>query len=386
MKPKLVRITTVPISLEKLLEKQLAFMSQFYEVIAISSDEVRLRKFAEEEGLRSKCIHLTRTISPLSDLKALWKMYWFLKKERPTFVHSHTPKAGTVGMLAAFLAGVPYRLHTVAGLPLLETKGKKRWLLNQVERITYRCATMVYPNSEGLRKIIIKERLGKPNKLAVIGSGSSNGIDTSYFSPELFSAVEREKIRRTLNIDLGNYVFIFIGRLVGDKGINEMISAFSRLKKISPRVSLLLVGEQEFDLDPLMPDTIAEIENNSDIITTGYQKDVRKYLAISDLLVFPSYREGFPNVVMQAGSMCLPAIVSDINGCNEIISEGINGSIIPVKDSNALFERMLKFETNPSDSQILGKHARKIIVDRYEQKFVWNAILTEYKTVNSNDL
>ena len=386
MKHKLIRITTVPISLEKLLENQLTFMSNYYEVVAISADEDRLRKFGEKEGLRTKHIELTRTISPLADLKALLRLYLFLRKERPAIVHSHTPKAGTIGMLASYLARVPYRLHTVAGLPLLEAKGSKRTLLNLVERLTYRCATMVYPNSEGLLEIIISNSLGKPSKLKVMGSGSSNGIDTSYFNPAHFSFDDKDKVRHNLNLHASTFVFVFVGRLVGDKGINELISAFKRLRASKSKISLLLVGDQEPELDPLSAETIAEIRNNPDIITTGYQNDVRPYLAISNLLVFPSYREGFPNVVMQAGAMGLPAIVSDINGCNEIISDGINGLVIPVKNADAVYSGMLWFVSNPSQYMILARHARQNIVARYEQSTVWNSILDEYRRLEQNEL
>jgi hypothetical protein len=148
---KLIRITTVPISLEKLLEGQLTFMDEHFEVIAISSQKERLEKFGQENKIRTHYIELTRKITILKDLKALWNMYIFLKAEKPLIVHSHTPKAGTIGMIAAKLARVPHRLHTVAGLPLLEETGVKRKLLNIVEKITYWAATKIYPNSKGLK-------------------------------------------------------------------------------------------------------------------------------------------------------------------------------------------------------------------------------------------
>ena len=381
MKKKLIRITTVPISLEKLLENQLRFMSQFYEVIAISADKERLEKFGEDQEVETYHIELTRRITPIQDLKAVFKLYEFLKKEKPQIVHTHTPKAGIVGMLASYLARTPNRLHTVAGLPLLEATGMKRKVLNFVEKFTYACATKVYPNSYGLKNIILENKFTKKVKLNVLANGSSNGIDTAYFNPELFAAKEKRALRDELNIKEIDFVFIFVGRIVGDKGMNELIAAFDQLSKEKENVKLLLVGLFEADLDPLKKKTIAAIDTNKQIISVGYQKDVRPYFAIADILVFPSYREGFPNVVLQAGAMGLPSIVTNINGCNEIIVENKNGWIIPVKSEETLFNAMKNCFTGSNAFNNVKLNARKMIIDRYEQQVVWEAILKEYKLV-----
>ena len=379
MKKKLIRITTVPISLEKLLENQLHFMNKYYAVTAISSEKENLMRVGQLQEVPTFHIEMTRRITPFLDIKALWQLYNYFKKERPFIVHTHTPKAGTVGMIAAQLAGVPHRLHTIAGLPLLETKGFKRFVLNFVEKITYACATHIYPNSFGLKEIIIQKQFCKPKKLKVIGNGSSNGIDISYFDSTLFSEDENIKLRNTLAIVPDDFIFIFVGRLVGDKGINELIIAFRKLSSQTKKTKLLLVGSFEEELDPLSAETKQEITANPNIVSVGFQKDVRPYFALSDSLVFPSYREGFPNVVMQAGAMGLPSIVSDINGCNEIIIEGENGIIIPVKDSNALYAAMKKMIADKALRTRLQQNARSMIVSRYEQKVVWEAILAEYQ-------
>jgi glycosyltransferase involved in cell wall biosynthesis len=386
MKKKLIRITTVPISLDKLIEGQLAFMSSKYEVIGVSSGGKTLKEVGEKEGVKVVPIEMTRQITPIKDLISVYKLYGFFKKEKPFIVHTHTPKAGTVGMLAAKLAGVPNRLHTIAGLPLLEATGNKRKLLNFVEKVTYSCATKIYPNSFGLKEIIIKEQFCKPNKLKVLGNGSSNGINTNYFNPNNFSKEQNNNLRQELHIDSNVLVFIFVGRLVGDKGINELVTAFKKLttNNQQPTTKLLLVGPLETDLDPLLPETLQEIANNKQIISVGWQSDVRPYMAISNCLVFPSYREGFPNVVMQAGAMGLPSIVSNINGCNEIIKEGENGIIIPVKDSVAIFNAMLIMIENKNHFWQLQQNARQMIVSRYEQQLVWDAILKEYKSLGQN--
>lgn len=383
-KQKLIRITTVPISLEKLLENQLRFMKQYYDVTAISADLSNLERVGKLQEVPVYAIELTRKITPWQDLKATWRLFRFFKKEKPFIIHTHTPKAGTVGMLAAKLAGVPHRLHTVAGLPLLEATGKKRKLLNFVEKITYACATKVYPNSDGLKKIIIKEQFCGQEKLKVIGNGSSNGINTSYFDPELFSVNDKQMLKANLGVASEDFIFIFVGRLVGDKGINELMQAFQKIVTETNRVKLLLVGSFESDLDRLAPETLHEITVNDNIISVGFQKDVRPYLAISDCLTFPSYREGFPNVVMQAGAMGLPSIVTNINGCNEIIIDGENGIIIPVKNSNAIYEAMNKIVVDNHFREKLQKTARQMIVSRYEQQVVWESILAEYKRLEQD--
>ena len=375
---KLIRITTVPISLDKLLQGQLKYMSSFYEVVAISSDPVYLEKIGKREGVRTFPLQLTRKITPFADFLAVVTLLLWLRKEKPLIVHSHTPKAGLVAMLASKLAGVPIRLHTVAGLPLLETTGLKRKLLNFIEWLTYSCATKVYPNSFGLRDIILRNKFCDPTKIGVIANGSSNGIDIDYFNRNAISDEVISSYKEKYTISSSDFVFIFVGRLVSDKGINEMVIAFERVQKKNATAKLLLVGHFEPDLDPILPETLLKIKENKAIISVGYQNDVRPFYAISNALVFPSYREGFPNVVMQAGAMNLPSIVSDINGCNEIIEADVNGVIIPIKDSLAIEIAMNNFIENPNYfSQIQGK-AREMITSRYGKLHVWKAIHQEY--------
>ena len=378
---KLLRITTVPISLKYLIKGQMRFMStRGFEVLMMSASGEEIEEVIKYEQCKHVELPLTRKITPIQDLKAVLKLYRFLKKEKPTIVHTHTPKAGIVGMLASYLARVPNRLHTVAGLPLLEIKGVKRKVLNLVEKLTYKCATKVYPNSKGLKKIILDNKFTKKDKLKVIANGSSNGIDTSYFNPELYTVDDKKSLKEQLNIKPADFVFIFVGRIVGDKGVNELAAAFEKLSKEREDVKLVLVGWSEDELDPLNKKTSAILANNKQIIVVGFQNDVRPYFAIADALVFPSYREGFPNVVLQAGAMNLPCIVTNINGSNEIIEEGKNGMIIPVKNATVLFDAMVKMMT---DTQ-LKLNAREMITSRFEQKVVWEALLSEYKSLEKN--
>lgn len=383
MKPKLVRITTVPQSLKTLLKGQLKFMSNNgFDVVGVSSKGQPLIDVNQQEGVDVFIVEMSRKITPLKDLVALWKLYRFFKSFKPLIVHTHTPKAGTIGMIAAKIAGVQIRLHTVAGLPLLEANGFKRRILDIVEKLTYACATKVYPNSVGLRRIIEECGFCSSEKLKVIANGSSNGINTEYFNPILFS--NDSDLKEKLGIKSNNFVFIFVGRLVGDKGINELVKAFDIFQINHQNCNLLLVGDFETHLDPLKQETLRIIETNENIISVGFQLDVRPFFAISDCLVFPSYREGFPNVVMQAGAMGLPCIVTNINGCNEIIHDGLNGYLIPVKNVRAIIDKMCEIFLNKLTYKKLQKNARVMITSRYEQKVVWEAIKNEYNDFKYN--
>lgn len=382
---KLIRLSTIPISLKTLLKGQHRFMSQNgFEVVGVSSEGKELQDVQKDEGIRVVPLAMTRTISPIQDLKSLVAFYKLCKKEKPLLVHSHTPKAGIVGMLGAKLAGVPIRLHTVAGLPLMEAKGIKRRILNCVEKLTYAAATKVYPNSKGLHEFILQERFVGASKLKVIAQGSSNGIDTTFFSKEAIDSSSVEQLKNELGFSSSDFIYVFVGRLVGDKGINELVEAFKIISERNTQVKLLLVGSLETALDPLNNKTLLEIEQNEKIKSVGFQKDVRPFLALSNALVFPSYREGFPNVVMQAGAMELPCIVSDINGCNEIVEEGLNGLIIPVKNTNAIADAMHTIIQEVEVYDRLKKNSRRMITERYEQKVVWDALLNEYNRLIQN--
>jgi len=368
-------------SLKHLIKGQMAFMTKNgFDVIMISSDGKELKDVIENEKCRHFIIPFTRKITPFKDLIAVFNLYSLLIKEKPDIVHTHTPKAGVVGMIASVLARVPVRLHTVAGLPLLEATGLKRVVLNLVEKLTYKCSTKVYPNSFGLKNIILKNRFTTEDKLSIIGIGSSNGIDTSYFDSELFSDKENNKLKSELGIERNDFVFIFVGRLVADKGINELVEAFNELCLDVKGIKLLLVGPFEDELDPLSEKTKRLISSHDKIISAGYQNDVRPFFAISNSLVFPSYREGFPNVVMQSGAMGLPSIVTDINGCNEIIQTDYNGIVVPSKDIQSLKRAMSRIFQDKELYLKCSATSRLAIVNNYDQKLYWNALLNEYKS------
>lgn len=386
---KLFRIATVPISLNILLKGQLRYLNQFYSVTAISGEGKDMQAVKQREEVKTNIIEMAREIAPLQDLRSLYSLYRYFKQEKPDIIHSITPKAGLLSMIAGKLAGVPIRMHTFTGLIFPTRSGLLQKVLIQMDRLLCSCATHIYPEGQGVKKDLIAYQItNKP--LKVIANGNVNGIDTAYFDRNHFPKVQQQELRTQLGIQPDDFVFIFVGRLVSDKGINELVTAFKNLchcdhlapstsHPTSTNLKLLLVGPLETALDPLQPSTLAEIEHNGNMISVGYQDDVRPYFALADALVFPSYREGFPNVVLQAGAMGLPSIVTNINGCNEIIQDHHNGLIIPVKDAVALEKAMRQLQGDELLYQSLQHEVRKKIVDHYEQKVVWQAILEEYR-------
>ena len=379
---KIIRVTTKPMSLSILLKGQLKYMNNFHDMIAISSAGKELMEYEKEEGIKTISLNMTRKITPFKDIISLIKMIKILKKEHPDVVHSHTPKAGVISMLASALCKIPHRLHTVGGLPLMEANGIKRKILLFVEWLTYKCATKIYPNSYGLKKFILKNISIPKNKILVIGSGSSNGIDTDYFNRT--KEVEKIALAYKKKFALSKmFSFIFIGRFVKDKGIEELLSVFARLSNKYKDTRLSLLGWEEKDLDPISYKAKKIIVSNKKIINLGFKKDIRSYLAASDCLVLPSYREGFPNVVLQAGSLEVPSIVSDINGCNEIIQNEDNGLLVKPKDEESLYFAMEKILLDKEFCKSLANSARKNIVKKFQKKIFYDKILAQYSKLNN---
>ena len=328
---KIIRSSTVPQSLDTFCKGMLKELAQKYGVVAVSSPGEALERVRQREGVKTIAVPMERHISLLKDLKSLWRMWRVLRKERPDIIHSITPKAGLMSMVGGWLAGVPVRVHTFTGLVWPTTTGLKRRVLMATDWLTCACATHVIPEGEGVKNDLLKHNIThKPIK--VLGYGNIRGIDMSHFNPADFNRGHH-----------GGFTFVFVGRIVRDKGINELVAAFDKLHKEHPEVRLVLVGNREGNLDPVAPETIDRINRGDGIEAVGKQSDVRPFYAQADALVFPSYREGFPNVVIEAGAMGLPSIVTDINGSREIIIDGKNGIIVPSKDEEALYQAMKRF-------------------------------------------
>lgn len=368
-KKKIIRATTVPQSLSSFCKGVLKELSVEYDVVAVSSPGDVLDEVGQREGVRTIAVPMERHISLTSDLRSLWQMWHVMRRERPDLVHSMTPKAGLICMVAAWLARVPKRVHTFTGLVWPTASGLKRRVLIATDWLTCVCATHIIPEGEGVKNDLLNHHITR-KPIKVLGHGNVRGIDLEYYNSALFGNSSHE-----------GFSFVFVGRIVRDKGINELVSAFNRLHIEYPETKLVLVGAREDNLDPVLPETLERINRGDGIDAVGRQSDVRLYYANADALVFPSYREGFPNVVIEAGAMGLPSIVTDINGSREIIIDGQNGVIIPPRDEDALYQAMKRFVEQPDEVQKMAVKARPLVASRYEQGYVWQCLYDFYHEI-----
>lgn len=375
---KIIRATTVPQSLEDFCKDILRELSEKYEVLGLTSPGAELDVVAQREGVRVIPIPMERRVSIVKDCKSLWKMLRVFRKEKPTMVHSMTPKAGMICMVAAWMARVPVRVHTFTGLVWPTESGFKRRLLMFTDRMTCACATHIIPEGEGVKYDLIAGKITR-KPLKVLGYGNVKGVDLKYCSI-------RDDVRRKveeLGIKKQNvFTFLFVGRIVKDKGINELVEAFDKFSEMG-NVRLILVGPYEDSLDPISEHSREIIKKNPAIEAVGakYGDELLAYYAASDCFVLPSYREGFPNAVLEAGAMSLPCIVTDINGSREIIVEGENGTIVPSKDVNALYDAMSRIVREKDWRYKMAGNARKMIADRFEQGFVRKCLYDFYDEI-----
>ncbi|MFT4857487.1 MAG: glycosyltransferase involved in cell wall biosynthesis [Algoriphagus sp.] len=376
--PKLIRITTVPLSLKLLLAGQMKFMkANGWEVIMVSSDGREVQQIIRAEGVEHEVIPFTRKITPFQDLTCIWKLYQLFRREKPDIVHTHTPKAGLLGMIAAKLSGQKIRIHTLAGIPYMAAEGSKKSLLVQAEKWTYSSATEVWPNSEGLKSFVIEEKLCDAEKLKVIGKGSSNGVDFEKFNRDVLK--ENHLVAATMRILPGDddFIILSVGRLVQDKGIEELVHAFLE-SKIYSMSKLVLLGSFEQELNPISIDLMKMIRENPKIVQIDWSDHVAHYMALADVLVHPSHREGFPNVLLEAGAMELPVICSDIIGNRDIISQQKTGLIFPVKEKSVLKEA-LEFAFVKRDNMAqLARNLNQEVQENYDRKSIHQALLANY--------
>ena len=376
---KLIRITTIPMALHVLLPGQMKFMSENgFEVVMISAGGENLDKVIKNEKCRHITAPMTRKITPLQDLKCLIQLIKIFRKEKPDIVHSHTPKAGLLGMLAARISGIKIRIHTVAGLPLMEESGVKYALLKQIERITYSAANHVWPNSNSLYDFIKENNLVKENKLKVIGKGSTNGVSSRRFNKDALDKGFLEVIKEKINYDPANIYLLCIGRLVKHKGIVELVNVFLSLKKNNSHLRLILVGVYEASLDPLPDTTVKEILNNPSIINVGWSDDAEYYMGLAHYFVFPSYREGFPNVLLEAGAIQLPIICSRIPGNTDIVTHNETGLLFEKKNAQDMYQQLKYALDNPEQMLSMAKRLQEYIRSYYERKMYWKILLEEY--------
>ena len=389
MKIKLIRTSTVPTSLTSFLNGVVEVLMSNYELLLVSSPGKELDELHNKYGVKTIGVSMQRRFSPLKDLISLWKLILVFHKEKPYMVHSMTPKAGLLCMLAAWVTRVPRRVHTFTGLVWPTATGSTRKILMATDWLTCACATHIIPEGKGVMDDLQQHITHKP--MRVLGYGNVRGVDMDYWRKTNASSNKLREIKRD---DV--FTFIFVGRIVRDKGINELIAAFDKLSQ-EHKVRLLLVGTFEDALDPVSESTKKIIEGNSSIEYLGpqYGTDLLACYAASDCFVFPSYREGFPNTVLEAGAMELPSIVTDINGSREIIvcknEENTspikdmklcdNGIIIPPKNEELLYKAMEEVFKNDNLRAVMVSQAREMVATRFEQSFVQRCLLDFYEEI-----
>jgi len=359
---RLVLVTTVPQTFTSILKGQPSYLSRYFDVILITSPgrEVdTLRK----ENVPIYFVPMTRGINVFSDIVSTCRMIRILHQLQPDIVHSYTPKAGLVTMLAGYVCRVPFRIHTFTGLIWPTSSGILKKVLKFIDSIICFCATSVVPESKGVLNDLQSGGItSKP--LSLIGWGNVAGVDLKYFSPfDVEVRMKSDEVRSRFGISNSDFVYIFVGRLHKEKGINELLSAFVRM---SIDCHLFILGDVDHQC-PISQFSLSLLKSHQRIHWLGFQADIRPALQAADVFVLPSYREGFPNVLLQSAAMCLPAVATNINGCNEFISPGLNGWLIPVKDEKAIFQALYHAK-NLSKSKLrsMGMLSRELVKARFE--------------------
>lgn len=380
-KKKIIRSVTVSNSIgffEDVIEKQ---RIDGYETVIVTSPGFFLDEFRiKHPDFKTIEVPMERHISLWKDVLALFRMIRVFLKERPYVVHSMTPKAGLLCMIAAWLTRVPVRIHTFTGLVWPSLSGRRRRLLITTDKILCACATNIIPEGKGVLDDLKNNNVCK-KPMRVLGYGNVRGVDMKRFDPTRLHVSKDNKV----------FNFLFIGRLARDKGIDELIEAYTKLHDKFELTTLTLIGGNEKALDPISKLTESRIEANPSIVYCGtkFDEELIEYYTKADCFVMPSYREGFPNTVLEAGAMGLPQIVTDINGSREIVVDEIekqgslsirkNGIVIPSKDAESLYiamERMLV--DNEMRSKMTG-WARQMIGSRFERGFVISCQIDFYK-------
>lgn len=371
-KKKIIRAVTVPQSLGFCREVMIKMRAMGYDMVAVTSPGPELDELRDKDGFHCVAVPMERHISIVNDLKSLIKMIRVFRKEKPKMVHSMTPKAGMICMVAAWLTRVPVRIHTFTGLVWPTATRLKRKILMMTDWLTCACATHVIPEGQGVLDDLKNGGITK-KPMKVLGYGNVMGVDMEKFDPSRFTAKK----------DPAVFTFVFVGRIVGDKGINELVQAFVKLHGLHKNTRLVLVGNYEHNLDPVNDTTRQLIDTNDGIDACGpkYCDDLLQMYVDADCFVMPSYREGFPNTVLEAGAMGLPSIVTDINGSREIIENEKNGLIVPSKNADALYNAMERMLTDDKARGIMKSNARPMIASRFERGFVQKCQIEFYERV-----
>lgn len=374
----LVHITTVPQTFA-FLRGQVGYMSSHgFHIEAISSSGEYAAVFAAEEGIRVHAVEMKREVTPCRDLLVLWRIFRVLRGLRPVIVHAHTPKGGLLGMISAWLAGVPIRFYHIRGLPFATATGGQKFLLRWTERVACALAHRVLAVSHSMRRIAIQEGLCPSHKIAVPLAGSGNGVDAEVrFNPDRLEPTARLETRRAWNIPEEATVVGFAGRLVRDKGIVELAEAWRQLREEYPDLHLLLVGPFE-PRDPVPPETVALLQSDPRIHLTGQDRNTPPLYSAMDIVALPSYREGFPNVPLEASAMNLPVVASRIPGCTDAIIDGKTGTLVMTGDVEVLTQALRNYIDDVTLRRRHGEAGRERVLREFRPELVWRAVYEEY--------
>ena len=374
--PKIAHVTTVDLSLRYLLLNQLRRIQQEgYEVVGMSAagPDVSVLKAS---GIDHRAIPLTRRFTPFRDLYALWALYRQMRREKFDIVHTHTPKAGLLGQLAARLAGVPVIINTLHGFYFQDdTPVAKRRFYIAMERLAARCSSVILSQNEEDVSTAVREGIVKSDKIKVLG----NGIDVRQFDPARFSSVDVSRIRAEAGIPEGALVVGFVGRLVREKGILDLLRAAEAVRAQVPNAFFLIVGPFDAEKDDAVDRSAAEALRIAEYSQfTGLCEDMPPMYAAMDVLALPSYREGFPRAPMEAAAMGVPAVVTDIRGCRQTVDDGESGLLVPPGDPAALAVALIRLLNDAGLRARMGRTGRQIALDRFDERKVFDRVLSEY--------
>jgi glycosyltransferase involved in cell wall biosynthesis len=376
-KPRVAHVTTVDLSLRYLLLNQLQrIQSEGYEVFGISADGPDV-PVVEAAGIRHFAVPMTRRITPITDLRCLWELFRIMRRERFDVVHTHTPKAGLLGQLAARLAGVPIVANTLHGFYFHDdTKPWLRRFYIWMERVAARCSDTILSQNREDMATAVAERIASPEQLKWLG----NGIDVARFDRRRLADSSLESMRRELGIDSDAPVVGFVGRLVEEKGILDLLEAAKTVVLAIPNTQFLIVGPYDDDKpDALRPDVAEQYGVAANCHFVGMRNDMPELYGLMDVLVLPSYREGFPRAPMEASAMEVPTVVTDIRGCREAVDHGENGLLFPVGDADALARSLVELLGDDERRTQMGATGRRIAEDRFDELKVFDRVLSEYE-------
>ncbi len=375
---RLLHVVTVPISLN-FFRGQIGYLrSQGFDVQAVSSPGEEAELARERESIPVHEVPMNRGISPLADLVSLWRLIKLIRRVKPDIVHSHTPKAGLLGTLAARFTGRRGVMLSIFGLPQMTSRGWKLRLLNTLTRFSCGLSQRVWCDSHSMRQHLIETKLCCADKIVVLGHGSSNGIESQRkFNPANYPLEERRDLRERYHIPVDAFTVCFVGRIVADKGMRELSAAWRILRERHPNLHLLIVGPFE-PQDPLDARDEELLRTDSRIHLAGMRQDVPLHLAASDLLVNPSYREGFNVALLEAAAMGLPVVASRVPGCADPVIEGETGILVPVRDAAALAQAIERYLLDPELRRKHGTAGRDRVVRDFQPERIWQELEQNY--------